>query len=171
MEAQALSIEDIFRQELPPDSMPPAEAPFNASDAIAHNIASETKPENTFPRAATAEHLKATQFPTGVSGNPGGRPSTYTLTRALREVGTVGKAKEVAATMYDLAAGGNVRAAEFIRDTTEGKPGVRIADGEWNPETAPTFNIMASYRTLVAQPQDSLIVEGEPQPDTDTAQG
>ena len=160
MEAQSVSdINDVWAQELPPDSALPAEAPFNASDAITQGR----------PRAAVRGELN--HYPPGVSGNPGGVPQEqaagqrYTVTRALREALTVREAKRIADAAIEMAADGSIRHMEYVRDSLEGKPGVRIADGEWNPETAPTFNIMASYRTLVSQPQTPAL------PDAATADG
>ncbi len=57
---------------------------------------------------------------------------------------------------------------EYVRDTTEGKPGVRIADGEWNPEQAPTFAVMMAYRErLIDQAQTPALPDALPQTESE----
>lgn len=155
-----VDIEKVLAEELPPTAITPQPAAHNASEAITAD-----RPRKPMPAGLTP-------FPPGVSGNPLGaavQSGRYTLTRALKDELTVGEAKRIARTAIEAAAGGNPRWAEYIRDTTEGKPGVRIADGEWNPETAPTFNIMAKYAAVVGQPQTGTGAEPESLASSDQA--
>lgn len=148
-------IERILAEELPPPAVRESPAPYNASEVIAGNR----------PRSPLPEKFVASQFQPGVSGNPSGvgvLQSKATLTRALREAMTIKQAQTLANAAIEQAEAGNLRALEFIRDSLEGKPGVRIADGEWNPETAQTFNIMARYAQVIADGSDiTASVPGE----------
>lgn len=129
-------IDDILRQEGVP-------------------VENEAQPA-IWPRPAPVAHLKATQFQPGQSGNPSGKPSTYTLTRALREQLTIKRAEQLAQAALEQAEAGNLRALEFVRDSIEGKPGVRLSDNEWDPASAAVFQAMMALRaqSLVGQPQD-----------------
>ena len=139
-------LDRILAEELPPDSQPSTVAPYNASEAITQGR----------PRAPIRGNL--TPYQPGESGNPGGVPreaaagSRYTVSRALREALTVGEAKRIAQTAIELAAQGSPRHMEYVRDTTEGKPGVRITDGEWDPASSAVFQqvLMLRQQTLVA---------------------
>jgi hypothetical protein len=79
----------------------------------------------------------------------------YTVSRALREALTLTEAKRIAATAIELAAQGSPRHMEYVRDTTEGKPGVRLDANEWDPASAAVFQQMMALRaaSLVGQPQ------------------
>jgi len=89
--------------------------------------------ENSAESVRRAEHLRAYQFQPGESGNPGGRPKTALMRKALLERLTDGagelsdQARELVAVLLALATGkserGNVRAFEAIRDTVDGRPG------------------------------------------------
>jgi len=67
-------------------------------------------------------------FPPGVSGNPGGRPKTASLSKAYREIldrvnpktGLTG-AQEVAEALFREAKKGNIWAAKELATLTEGK--------------------------------------------------
>jgi hypothetical protein len=70
---------------------------------------------------------RTTQFKPGESGNPGGRPRVAYFRRALETILTEGG--EPAQRLIDLveaqerkARRGDTRAAEFLRDTLDGKP-------------------------------------------------
>lgn len=83
---------------------------------------------NSEGRARRQANLKP--FPTGVSGNPKGRPKSITLSEALRlqlaevmpEADERTYAEEIARVLCADAAKGNVMAAREIADRTEGKP-------------------------------------------------
>jgi hypothetical protein len=65
----------------------------------------------------------------GVSGNPGGRPRSKALSHAAREVLQTGNptvAERIAKKIADQAISGDVRAAEFLRDSSEGRPAQRV---------------------------------------------
>lgn len=68
----------------------------------------------------------------GQSGNPAGRVSykriSDALYRKLDETGETGKtnADDIAETMVTCAKKGDVQAAVFVRDTTEGRPAQQI---------------------------------------------
>ena len=69
------------------------------------------------------------RFIPGVSGNPLGKPKQKLISDALRNEleeaiasGDKTKAEGIAQAMVTKALNGHVHAAEFVRDTTEGKP-------------------------------------------------
>jgi hypothetical protein len=68
----------------------------------------------------------------------------------LRRRGTRERFDAIADDAYERAANGSVRDKEFVRDSLEGKPGVRIADGEWNPDASPQFAIMQAFVQRIA---------------------
>src|SRR5271165_6462082 len=68
-------------------------------------------------------------WPPGFCPNPGGRPKQKLISDALRNEleeaiasGDKTKAEGIAQAMVTKALNGHVHAAEFVRDTTEGKP-------------------------------------------------
>ena len=135
-------IDKVLAEELPPESA---------------NLAAETPPA-IWPRPSPYEHLKPTQFQPGQSGNPSGlaaTPGRYTVRRAIREELTIANAKALAKTAVAEAIAGNPRWAEYVRDTDEGKPGVRMDANEWAPAEAAVFQQMMALRaaSLVGQPQ------------------
>lgn len=87
---------------------------------------------------------KATQFKPGQSGNPGGRPKRKIISEALKDEladcvrrGDETGAMAIAKAMVEKACRGDVPAATFVRDTTEGKPvqAVRV-EAEMDEATA-----------------------------------
>jgi len=77
----------------------------------------------------------ATQFKAGQSGNPGGRPKKFPVSDLLREVlaqpcprdrAGRSRAHVIAATIFDQARGGDVRAFKEILDRVEGKAVNRV---------------------------------------------
>ena len=150
-------IDRILAEELPPDAIAPRPAAYNASDALAaHNGRQPTPPQ-------LVEH----RWRPGESGNPAGgqvRQQQYTFTRALREASSPRKALAAAEMAWEMAGAGNLKAMELVRDSLEGKPGVRIADGEWDPAGAAVFQQMMALRAM-SLGEHSLIVEGDAQPE------
>lgn len=95
--------------------------------ATRQNSATENSDKAATRRKRAVANLKP--FPKGVSGNPGGRPKSATLSEAIRaklaEIAP-GKSEQtvaevIAAALCFQAAKGNVLAAKEIADRTEGK--------------------------------------------------
>lgn len=73
---------------------------------------------------------------------------------ALRRRGNRRRFDDLADAAYEAGIAGSVRHMELVRDSLEGKPGVRIADGEWNPDQSPQFAILQQFAArFVAEPQ------------------
>lgn len=71
---------------------------------------------------------KQHQFRPGVSGNPGGRPRGRSLVNILREIGAEEdpdtrqtRLEQLGRALYAKAINGDVAAAQFIAERTEGK--------------------------------------------------
>ena len=84
------------------------------------------------------EKIQPFRWKKGVSGNPGGRPKRRLISDALRdglaaciERGDKTGAMVIADAILGKASKGDVAAATFVRDSTEGKPvqGLRIEAG------------------------------------------
>lgn len=78
---------------------------------------SEGNSDYLTPRERSNANLKP--FPKGRSGNPKGRAPGKSMKRLLRDVAESQK-RAVIETMYELAKGGDVRAAEWIAKHEEG---------------------------------------------------
>ena len=88
-----------------------------------------------------------TQFQKGQSGNPGGRPKTVLLSQAYREKlaevdPKTGKthAELIAIAQAVQAKRGNVHAARWIADRTEGKVPMQVTAEVEVPEVAEAIN-------------------------------
>jgi hypothetical protein len=78
----------------------------------------------------------------GESGNPAGKPKSFS--RKLREVTTEDDLVAMSEAVIKKAKRGDIRAAEFYRDTTEGKPRVRVSlerDAEDDPFVASVLQL------------------------------
>jgi hypothetical protein len=80
-------------------------------------------------RRGNPDKIKPFRWKTGVSGNPGGRPKRKLISEALRdglaeciERGDKTGAMLIADAILAKASKGDVAAAIFVRDTTEGRP-------------------------------------------------
>jgi hypothetical protein len=105
----------------------------------------------------------------GQSGNPGGRPRTARLSRALRQaLATEGRdgrtlAQMIADAVVGKAKRGNVQAFKEIRDTVEGRP-AQALEHRGAIETKTTTSV-ESVEARLAQLGYSLeieLVEGKP---------
>ena len=109
--------------------------PVKSSEQVAKQVK-----KRTLPKAAEPYRFKP-----GQSGNPGGRPKRKRITEALMDAletlvkaGDKTAAEAVAVAMIRKAIKGDVKAATFIADRTEGKPaqtvkvegGITINDDE-----------------------------------------
>jgi hypothetical protein len=81
-------------------------------------------------RGPSPEVGKATQFRAGNRANPGGRPKSASLSQACREVLALPVpgdplartyAQKIAMTLAELAAEGDIRAAQELADRAEGR--------------------------------------------------
>lgn len=133
-------LDRIFAEELS-DADQPAYVPGILAGEAANGVVYGTVPP-ALARARTATHFSSESQPLERS------PMSASLRRRLRRE----DADAVNDRAIEDAKDGNRYAREYLRDTLEGKPGVRIADGEWNPESAQTFNIMAKYAGIIGLP-------------------
>jgi uncharacterized protein DUF5681 len=98
----------------------------------------------TEKRKGRPENLKP--WKPGESGNPGGRPRTKLFRKALLDLladtedesNPSERLRKIAAKLLDAAEKGDVRAAEFLRDSTDGRPS---ADGAADAGTPIVVNI------------------------------
>jgi hypothetical protein len=86
--------------------------------------------ETAVVRTDPAEHLRPHQFQPGQTGNAGGRPRTKLFRKALLalladtedETNPSERLRKIAEKLLEAAEKGDVRAAEFLRDSTDGPP-------------------------------------------------
>lgn len=91
---------------------------------------SQNSGETAIVRSDRAEHLRPYQFQPGQTGNAAGRPRTKLFRKALLalladtedEANPSERLRKIAVKLLDAAEKGDVRAAEFLRDTVDGKP-------------------------------------------------
>ena len=99
-------------------------------------------------------------FLPGSSGNPHGRPKrgeSYADLASLRPV--TKKMQVVLAMEREAIRRGSVRAAEFLRDTAEGKPATRIIVTQTDAESPLVSALQAAAREIMAA--RGTIIEGE----------
>ena len=99
------------------------------------------------------------RFVPGVSGNPYGRPRRGETYAEIAMKLAVTTKRQVVASMARSARRGNVRAAEFLRDTAEGKPATRIIVTQTDADS-PLVSALQRIASRIAQ-AEGVTIEGE----------
>ena len=153
-----MTIDDILREEFatPPDQLPDYESDQAYLQAGTSDVAGLFVESDT---AGPAAQLRPYQWKPGQSGNPAGRPRKGQSYRELAEARPSHRKLAIVLAQEQRAiAKGDTRAAEWLRDTAEGKPATRIvveqADGP-----SPFIDALRAIRQEIAEARG--VIEGE----------